>query len=157
MIILKGEVKMRVIFLEDVKGKGKKGEVKNVAEGYARNFLLPNNLAVEASTGNVKNLEAQKKSEQKKADEELQKAQKYKEELESITVELKAKAGEGGRLFGAVSTKQIAETLAKMKKKVDKRKILLDEPIRALGYTNVPIKIHPEVVATVKVHIVEEK
>ncbi|UOE94121.1 50S ribosomal protein L9 [Alkalihalobacillus sp. LMS39] len=148
---------MRVIFLEDVKGKGKKGEVKNVAEGYARNFLLPNNLAVEASTGNVKNLEAQKKSEQKKADEELQKAQKYKEELESITVELKAKAGEGGRLFGAVSTKQIAETLAKMKKKVDKRKILLDEPIRALGYTNVPIKIHPEVVATVKVHIVEEK
>ncbi len=157
MIILKGEVKMRVIFLEDVKGKGKKGEVKNVAEGYARNYLLPNNLAVEASTGNVKNLEAQKKSEQKKADEELKKAQKYKEDLESITVEIKAKAGEGGRLFGAVSTKQIAETLAKMKKKVDKRKILLDEPIRALGYTNVPIKIHPEVVATVKVHIVEEK
>ncbi|WP_026675536.1 50S ribosomal protein L9 [Alkalihalobacterium bogoriense] len=148
---------MRVIFLEDVKGKGKKGEVKNVAEGYARNYLLPNNLAVEASTGNVKNLEAQKKSEQKKADEELKKAQKYKEDLESITVEIKAKAGEGGRLFGAVSTKQIAETLAKMKKKVDKRKILLDEPIRALGYTNVPIKIHPEVVATVKVHIVEEK
>ncbi|MEB1808227.1 MAG: 50S ribosomal protein L9 [Bacillaceae bacterium] len=147
---------MKVIFLEDVKGKGKKGEVKNVAEGYARNFLFPQNLAVEASQGNVKSLEAQKKSESKKAAEELADAQKYKEELESITVEIKAKSGEGGRLFGAVSTKQIAEQLSKMKKKVDKRKIMLDEPIRALGFTNVPIKIHPEVVATVKVHVTEQ-
>ncbi|WP_078556372.1 50S ribosomal protein L9 [Bacillus alkalicellulosilyticus] len=147
---------MKVIFLEDVKGKGKKGELKNVSDGYARNYLLPNNLAKEASQGNVKNLEAQKKSEQKKAEEELDAAKKYKEELESITVQIKAKSGEGGRLFGAVSTKQIAETLAKMKKKVDKRKILLDDPIRSLGYTNVPIKIHPEVVATVKVHVIEE-
>ncbi|WP_209125193.1 50S ribosomal protein L9 [Alkalihalobacillus sp. BA299] len=147
---------MKVIFLEDVKGKGKKGEVKNVAEGYARNFLFPQNLAVEASKGNVKNLEAQKKSEEKKAEEELLEAKKYKEELESITVEIKAKSGEGGRLFGAVSTKQIAEELAKLKKKVDKRKIMLDEPIRSLGYTNVPIKIHPEVVATVKVHVTEQ-
>ncbi|MDE5414141.1 50S ribosomal protein L9 [Alkalihalobacterium chitinilyticum] len=147
---------MKVIFLEDVKGKGKKGEVKNVAEGYARNFLFPQNLAVEASQGNVKNLEAQKKSESKKVAEELADAQKYKEELESITVEIKAKSGEGGRLFGAVSTKQIAEELSKMKKKVDKRKIMLDEPIRALGFTNVPIKIHPEVVATVKVHVTEQ-
>lgn len=147
---------MKVIFLEDVKGKGKKGETKNVSEGYARNYLIPNNLAVEATTGNMKNLEAQKKSQQKKADEELQAAQAYKEELEALTVEIKAKAGEGGRLFGAVSTKQIAETLKKMKKKVDKRKIMLDEPIRSLGYTNVPIKIHPEVVATIKVHVVEE-
>ncbi|MFV8826202.1 50S ribosomal protein L9 [Alkalihalobacterium sp. APHAB7] len=147
---------MKVIFLADVKGKGKKGEVKNVAEGYARNFLFPQNLAVEASQGNVKNLEAQKKSESKKASEELADAQKYKEELESITLEIKAKSGEGGRLFGAVSTKQIAEELAKLKKKVDKRKIMLDDPIRALGYTNVPIKIHPEVVATVKVHVTEQ-
>ncbi|GAE32320.1 50S ribosomal protein L9 [Alkalihalobacillus hemicellulosilyticus] len=147
---------MKVIFLEDVKGKGKKGETKNVSEGYARNYLLPNNLAVEATQGNMKNLEAQKKSKQKKEDEELKAAQDYKAELEALTVEIKAKAGEGGRLFGAVSTKQIAETLKKMKKKVDKRKIMLDDPIRALGYTNVPIKIHPDVIATVKVHVVEE-
>lgn len=146
---------MKVIFLEDVKGKGKKGETKNVSEGYARNYLLPNQLAVEATKGNMKNLEAQKKSEQKKQEENLAEAQAYKAELEAIEVKIKAKAGEGGRLFGAISTKQIAETLAKMKKKVDKRKIMLDEPIRSLGYTNVPIKIHPEVVATVKVHVVE--
>ena len=147
---------MKVIFQQDVKGKGKKGEIKNVSEGYARNFLFPNNLAIEATKGNMKGLEAQKKSEEKRAEEELNEAKKYKEELESLTVEIKAKAGEGGRLFGAVSTKQIAETLTKMKKKVDKRKIMLGGPIRALGYTNVPIKIHPEVIATVKVHVVEE-
>ncbi|MFC0471578.1 50S ribosomal protein L9 [Halalkalibacter kiskunsagensis] len=147
---------MKVIFLADVKGKGKKGETKNVSEGYARNYLLPNNLAVEATKGNLANLEAKQKSQQKKADEELDQAKAYKEELEALTVEIKAKSGEGGRLFGAISTKQIAETLKKMKKKVDKRKILLDDPIRALGYTNVPIKIHPEVIATVKVHVVEE-
>ncbi|MDV2684697.1 50S ribosomal protein L9 [Alkalihalophilus sp. As8PL] len=146
---------MKVIFLEDVKGKGKKGELKNVSEGYARNYLLPNNLAVEATKGNVANLNAQKNSEQKKAAEELEKANKYKEELEALTVEIKAKSGEGGRLFGAISTKQIAETLSGMKMKVDKRKIMLNDPIRSLGYTNVPIKIHPEVVATVKVHVVE--
>lgn len=147
---------MKVIFLKDVKGKGKKGEVKNVAEGYARNYLFPNGLAVEATKSNMKNLEAQKKSEQKKKEEELQEAKQFKEELESMTIEIKAKSGEGGRLFGAISTKQIAEALAKANKKVDKRKIMLEEPIRALGYTNVPIKIHPEVVATVKVHVIEE-
>ncbi|WP_017725822.1 50S ribosomal protein L9 [Halalkalibacterium ligniniphilum] len=146
---------MKVIFLENVKGKGKKGEVKNVPDGYARNYLFPNNLAKEATSGNVKNLEAQKKSEQKKAEEAFEDAKKYKEELESLTVEIKAKSGEGGRLFGAISTKQIVEALNKLGKKVDKRKILLDDPIRSLGYTNVPIKIHPDVVATVKVHVVE--
>ena len=147
---------MKVIFLKDVKGKGKKGEVKDVAEGYARNYLLPNKLAIEASQGNMKNLEARQRSDQKKADEELAEAQKYKVELEALTVEIKAKSGEGGRLFGAVSSKQIVDALTKMKKKVDKRKVMLDEPIRSLGYTNVPIKIHPEVVATVKVHVVAE-
>ncbi|WP_100405863.1 50S ribosomal protein L9 [Bacillus solitudinis] len=147
---------MRVIFLEDVKGKGNKGETKNVSEGYARNYLLPNNLAAEATKGNMKNLEAQKKSEQKKAEEELAAAIAYKEELEALTVEIKAKSGEGGRLFGAVSTKQIAETLSGLKKKVDKRKIMLNDPIRSLGFTDVPIKIHPDVIATVKVHVVAE-
>ncbi|MEN0645466.1 50S ribosomal protein L9 [Alkalicoccobacillus gibsonii] len=147
---------MEVIFLEDVKGKGKKGEKKNVSEGYARNYLLPNNLAVAATKGNLKDLEAKQKSADKKQEEELADAKAYKDELEALTVEIKAKSGEGGRLFGAISTKQIAETLKKMKKKVDKRKIGLDEPIRSLGVTKVPIKIHPEVTATVKVHVVEE-
>jgi large subunit ribosomal protein L9 len=146
---------MKVIFLQDVKGKGKKGEVKNVSEGYARNFLLPNKLAAEANAGNLKTLEVKKQGEEKRAEEKLNEAKTYKDELEKLTVEIKAKAGEGGRLFGAVTSKQIAETLAKMKKKVDKRKIELNEPIRALGYTNVPIKLHPEVTATIKVHVIE--
>ncbi|BAB07749.1 50S ribosomal protein L9 [Halalkalibacterium halodurans] len=147
---------MKVIFQQDVKGKGKKGEVKNVSEGYARNYLIPNGLAVEATSANMKNLNAKKKSEEKKKEEELQEAKAYQTELEALTLELKAKSGEGGRLFGAISTKQIAEALSREGKKVDKRKILLNDPIRSLGYTNVPIKIHPEVTATVKVHVVEE-
>ncbi len=99
---------MKVIFLKDVKGKGKKGEVKNVADGYAHNFLLKQGLAVEANNANVKTLEAQKNKEQVLAAEELQQAKELKETLEKITVELNAKAGEGGRLFGSITTKQIA-------------------------------------------------
>ncbi|OIJ17019.1 50S ribosomal protein L9 [Anaerobacillus alkalilacustris] len=146
---------MKVIFLQDVKGKGKKGEIKNVSEGYARNYLLPNKLASEATSGNLKTLEVKKQGEEKRAEEKLNEAKAYKDELEKLTVEIKAKSGEGGRLFGAVTSKQIADTLGKMKKKVDKRKIELDEPIRALGYTNVPVKLHPEVTATIKVHVIE--
>lgn len=147
---------MKVIFLQDVKGKGKKGEVKNVSEGYARNFLFPQNLAVEANQGNIKTLEMKKQGEEKRQEEMLREAKQFKEKIEQVTVEIKAKSGEGGRLFGAVTSKQIAETLKKMKLKVDKRKIDLNEPIRTLGYTNVPIKIHQDVTATIKVHVVEE-
>lgn len=147
---------MKVIFLKDVKGKGKKGEVKNVAEGYARNFLFKNNLAVEANNANLKALEKQKQSEQKKKEEELDEAKKLKEQLEALTIELKAKAGEGGRLFGAVTNKQIADFLKDNNIKVDRRKIELDEPIRSLGYTNVDVKLHPNVTAKIKVHVTEE-
>ncbi|RBW69125.1 50S ribosomal protein L9 [Bacillus taeanensis] len=147
---------MKVIFLKDVKGKGKAGEIKNVADGYARNHLFPNNLAVEASQGNLKTLQAQQKSEEKKAEQELEEAKQLKEKLESLTVELKAKSGEGGRLFGSITSKQIGEELKKKKFKIDKRKIELNEPIRALGYTNVPVKVHPEVTATIKVHVTEK-
>ncbi len=147
---------MKVIFLVDVKGKGKRGEVKEVAEGYARNYLFPKKLAVEATEANLKNLEAKKKSEQKKAEEEYNKALEMKDALEKVTLEIKAKSGEGGRLFGAISSKQIAEALTEKQFQIDRRKILLDEPIRSLGFTNVPIKIHPKVTATVKVHVIEE-
>ncbi|MFB4163621.1 50S ribosomal protein L9 [Alteribacillus sp. JSM 102045] len=147
---------MKVIFKQDVRGKGKKGEVKKVSEGYARNYLFPNNLAVEATKGNLKNLEAKKGSENKKAEQQLKEAKEYKEKLENTKVEIKAKAGEGGRLFGAVSTKQIAETLKSMNLKVDKRKIELKDPIRSLGVTKVPIKIHPQVTAMVDVYVIEE-
>ncbi|RJS60951.1 50S ribosomal protein L9 [Bacillus sp. PK3_68] len=149
---------MKVIFLQDVKGKGKKGEVKNVADGYAHNFLIKNGLAVEATAGNKKTLEAQKKKEVEIAQQELEEAKKLKAVMEELTVEIKAKSGEGGRLFGSVTTKQIAEELKKTHNiKIDKRKMDLPEGIRALGYTNVPVKLHNEVSATLKVHVTEEK
>ncbi|WP_458411520.1 50S ribosomal protein L9 [Schinkia sp. CFF1] len=149
---------MKVIFLQDVKGKGKKGEIKNVADGYAHNFLLKNNFALEATPANMKSLEAQKKKQDREAAEELQEAKVLKEQLEKLTVELSAKSGEGGRLFGSITSKQIADELNKAHKiKIDKRKLELDDAIRSLGVTNVPVKLHHEVTATLKVHVKEVK
>ncbi|MGR3766334.1 50S ribosomal protein L9 [Rossellomorea sp. NS-SX7] len=148
---------MKVIFLKDVKGKGKKGEVKNVADGYAHNFLLKKGLAVEATNANMGQLEGQKKKEQKVAEEELQEAKDLKATLEELSVEMKAKSGEGGRLFGSITSKQIADELKKAHSiKVDKRKIEMNDAIRSLGYTNVPVKLHTDVTATLKVHVTEE-
>lgn len=148
---------MKVIFLKDVKGQGKKGEVKKVSVGYARNYLLKNNLAIEATPGNLKALEAKKKKTEQAEQEEKEAAIDLKDKLAEITVELKAKAGEGGRLFGSITNKQIADTLKKeYGYKIDRRKIELDQPIRALGYTTVPVKLHPEVSGSVKVHVSEK-
>ncbi|GAB6934973.1 MAG: 50S ribosomal protein L9 [Bacillota bacterium] len=147
---------MKVIFLKDVKGQGKKGEVKTVSDGYARNYLIPRGLAVEATESNLKTLEAQKRSEAKRKAQELAEAKALAEKLEKTTVTIAAKAGEGGRLFGAVTSKQIAETLAKQGLAVDKKKILLDEPIRALGTVRVPVKLHPDVTVQLAVTVVEE-
>ncbi|KAB2330282.1 MULTISPECIES: 50S ribosomal protein L9 [Bacillaceae] len=147
---------MKVIFLKDVKGKGKKGEVKNVADGYAHNFLIKNGLAVEANQSAVSTLNAQKKKEEKLAAEELESAKELKETIEKLTVEFSTKAGEGGRLFGSITSKQIAEELQKKHKiKIDKRKIELNDAIRSLGYTKVPVKLHTEVTATLNVHVKE--
>lgn len=147
---------MKVIFLKDVKGKGKKGEIKNVADGYAHNFLIKQGLAIEANNANVSTLDAQKKKEEKQAAEELAEAKKLKEIIEKITVELSAKAGEGGRLFGSITTKQIAEELQKKHGiKIDKRKMELADAIRTLGHTKVPVKLHPEVLATLTVSVKE--
>jgi large subunit ribosomal protein L9 len=147
---------MKVIFLKDVKGKGKKGEVKNVADGYAHNFLLKQGLAIEANQANISTLSAQKKKEEKVAANELEEAKELKEKLEKITVEFSAKSGEGGRLFGSITSKQIAEELNKKNGiKIDKRKIELSDAIRALGYTKVPVKLHTEVTATLNVHVKE--
>jgi large subunit ribosomal protein L9 len=147
---------MKVIFQKDVKGVGNKGEVKEVAEGYARNFLLPRKLAVEANQGNINSLEMKQKSVEKKEQQELEEAQAFAKKLENETIQIKAKSGEGGRLFGAVTNKQVADALASKKYKIDKRKIVMNEPIRTLGVTNVPVKLHSEVTATLKVQVVEE-
>jgi large subunit ribosomal protein L9 len=146
---------MKVIFLKDVKGKGKKGDVKNVADGYA-NFLLKQGVAVEANNANTKSLEAQQNKEKQLATEELQEAKELKEKIEKLTVELLAKSGEGGRLFGSITSKQIAEELQKKHNiKIDKRKMELSDGIRSLGHTKVPVKLHPEVTATLTVQVTE--
>jgi len=147
---------MKVIFLKDVKGKGKNGEVKEVSEGYAHNYLLPKKLAVEANKGNLKQLENKKKNDQKRVQEELEEAKQLREQLEKTEIALLAKSGDGGRLFGSITSKQIAQELKQKGFKIDKRKVELTDPIRALGYTNVPIKLHHEVTATLKVHVKEQ-
>lgn len=148
---------MKVIFLKDVKNVGKKGDIKNVADGYANNFLLKNNLAVEADQAAMSKLAGQQKKQEQELEQELNEAKELKEKLEALTVELKAKSGEGGRLFGSITTKQVAKELEKKHGyKIDKRKMELDDAIRALGYTNVPVKLHPEVTATLRVHVTEE-
>lgn len=150
---------MKVIFLQDVKGKGKKGEVKEVPTGYAQNYLLKNNLAKEANKGSMSQLAGQKRAQEKHEAEVLAEAKELKAflEKEETVVELKAKAGEDGRLFGSIPTKQIADGLKKQYDlKIDKRKMDLDEPIRALGFTDVPVKLHHDVTAKIKVHVTAE-
>lgn len=150
---------MKVIFLKDVKGKGKKGEIKNVADGYANNFLLKNGLAKEATSANVATLEGQKKALDKQNAELLAEAQKLKEflEKEETVVTIKAKAGEDGRLFGSIPAKQVAEEFEKaFNVKLDRRKFDLSAPIRALGFTRIPVKLHPQVSAILTVQVVTE-
>lgn len=150
---------MKVIFLQDVKGKGKKGDIKEVPTGYAQNYLLKNNLAKEATKGSISELSGQKKAQEKKAAEVLAEAKQLAAFLakEDTVVEIKAKGGEDGRLFGSIPSKQIAEGLKKQYDlKIDKRKIELENPIRTLGYTKVPVKLHTEVEGIINVHVVEE-
>ena len=147
---------MKVVFLKDVKGTAKKGEIKEVAEGYGRNFLIKNGYAKEANNQALSELQGQKRLEEKNAAAELQAAKDLKAKLEELTVQIKAKSGEGGRLFGSVSTKQVAEALQKAHGiKLDKRKMDSDG-IRSLGFTNIEVKLHPEVKATLKVQVTEE-
>ncbi|AKG03355.1 MULTISPECIES: 50S ribosomal protein L9 [Salimicrobium] len=148
---------MKVIFNKDVKGKGKKGEIKNVSDGYARNYLLKHNLAVEATKANVDAQKAKDKKEEEKAQQEVEEAKQLKEELKNIEVKLAAKSGGSGRLFGSIPSKQISEQLKKDHDiSIDKRKIEMDDPIRTLGYTEVPVKLHPEVTGTIRVHVAEK-
>lgn len=146
---------MKVIFLKDVKGQGKKGQVKDVSEGYARNFLIPRGLATAANEGNLKQLDQLKQAESRRKEQEREDAEQLAQKLKDVILGFKVKAGEGGRLFGSITSKQIGEELEKKGYKIDRRKILLDEPIRTLGVTNVQIRLHPEVTATVGVQVSE--
>lgn len=148
---------MKVILLKDVKGTGKKGEVKEVSDGYARNFLIKKGVAVEASQANMKELDEKEKSKERKALIEYEEAVLLGKQMEEINIQIEVKAGEGGRLFGSITYKEIAEQLKKQKNlDIDKRKILMDEPIRTLGSTFVEIKLHQKVTTKIRVDVKEK-
>ena len=148
---------MNVILLKDVKGTGKKGEVKEVSDGYARNFLINKGVAVEASQTNMKELDEKEKSKERKALIEYEEAVLLGKQMEEINIQIEVKAGEGGRLFGSITSKEIAEQLKKQKNlDIDKRKILMDEPIRTLGSTFVEIKLHQKVTTKIRVDVKEK-
>ena len=149
---------MKVILLKDIKGTGKKGDVKEVSDGYARNFLFPKKLAVQAGNTELKELKEKQTSQKIKEQKEYEAAVELGKKMEEMNVTIYSKAGEGGRLFGSITSKDIA---AQIKKEhgieVDKRKVMLDEPIRALGSRMVEIKIHQKVVTKMRVDIREKQ
>ena len=150
---------MKVIFIKDMKGKGKRGEVKNVPDGYAQNFLIKNGYAKAATSSNLNTLKRVQKAEKDAYEAEKAAAEDIKKKLEDdkTIVNFKSKAGTDSRLFGSISGKKIVEGLEKQYGiKVDKRKLELPEPIKSLGYTNVPVKLFKGVEAVIRVHITEQ-
>lgn len=147
---------MKVILLEDVKSLGKKGEVVNASDGYARNMLLPRKLAIPATDGNMRDLAAKKRSEEKLAREQLEAAKALKEQLEAGSVDIAIKVGQGGRTFGSVSAKEIADAVKEqLGLEIDRKKLNLEHPIRELGSTEVELRLHTQVTAALKVNVKE--
>ena len=147
---------MKVILLEDVKSLGKKGQIVNVNDGYARNFILPKKLGLEANNKNLNDLKLKKANDEKIAQEQLEEAQELGKKIEAGKVTLAIKVGEGGRTFGSVSTKEIAAAVKEqMGYDVDKKKIQLKETIKTLGTHNVPVKMHTKGTAELKVVVTE--
>lgn len=148
---------MKVILEKDVKNLGKKGDIVEVAEGYGRNFLFPRGLASEATAGNLKRLKNEKDAEKAKQDKQLSEAKKIAEQINNQVLQIKAKVGDAGKLFGSITAQEISERLqAQYKVEIDKRKIELKEPIKTLGTFPIQVKVYPKVQATIKVQVVEE-
>lgn len=147
---------MKVILLEDVKTLGKKGEIVNINDGYARNFVLPKKLGIEANAKNLNDLKLKNANDAKVAKEKLEEAKEFAKVLEESTVVVKIKTGEGGKTFGSVSSKEIAQEAKKqLNFDIDKKKIVLDEPIRSLGVHIIQIRLHKDVTAKLNVHVKE--
>ena len=148
---------MKVILKEDVKSLGKKGEIVNVSDGYARNFILKTGKGIEANTENLNDLKLKKANDDKVAQEHYEAAVELGKKIEAGKIEVSIKTGEGGKAFGSVSSKEIAtEVKAQMELEVDKKKVQLKDAIKALGTYEVPIKLHPKVTAKLKVVVKEE-
>lgn len=148
---------MRVILTQDVKKVGKKGDVLNVAEGYGRNFLIPRGMAVEANDANMRNLKHEQTVKQEKAKKEEREAHELAKHLSGLTVTIKAKTGEGGRLFGSVTAQDVATAISEAAQlSIDKRRIEMADPIKSLGQYIVPVKVYQGVSAEVTVKVIAE-
>lgn len=148
---------MKVILKQDVKALGKKDMLVDVSDGYARNFLLPKGLAMEATADNINNMNQKNHSEQLKKEKALAQAKELAEKLKEITVTIKTKAGENGKLFGSITTKEISEKLKEQHKlDIDKKKMVMDDSIKSIGTTTVEAKLHPGVSAKFTVKVVQE-
>ena len=146
---------MKVILKDNIKGEGKKNEVINASDGYARNFLFPKNLAVEATPENMQKLNSQNQAKQYKKDLEKEQAHQIAKKLENITVQIKVQAGENGKIFGSVSSKEISENLEKQYKiTIDKKKIEIKEPIKVLGERTVEARLFEGVIGKIKINVV---
>jgi len=144
---------MKVILLKNVPGLGERGQVKEVKDGYAHNYLLPRGLAAEATPGNVRSLEGQRKAVQDRARREQDDTEQLASQISKMVLEIRTRAGEGGRLFGAVTAQDVAEALAGQGVRVSKRQVELDEPIKTAGSYKVPVRVSPGVVVQVEVNV----
>lgn len=147
---------MKVILIEDIPDLGVEGDTVNVADGYARNYLIPKGLAMEATPKNIKLIEQRKKKIELKKIKAKEEAEKVKEKLKSVFLKIEMKAGEEGKLYGAVTTRDIAEELKKKGISIDRRKIDLKSPIKSLGEYDISLKLHPEVTGTIRLSVVSE-
>jgi len=148
---------MKIILMQDFESLGYEGDTADVARGYARNYLIPKGIAIQASEANLKALEMRRKKILAKRAKDKEEAEKVRDRLSEVILRMKVKAGEAGKLYGSVTSRDIAQQLEAQGVEVDRRKIVLDEPIRSLGEFQVPIKIHPEVVATITVVVEGEE
>ena len=146
---------MKVILRQDYENLGRMGDIVEVKDGYARNFLIPRKIALPATPGNIKMVETEKKQKAFKLEREKLNAQKLAEKINGLEIVIPMRAGENERLFGSVTAQMIADEISKMGIEVDRKKILLDEPIKMLGSYEVPIKLHPDVSVKIKVNVVQ--
>ena len=147
---------MKVILLQDIRGKGKKGQMIEASDGYARNYLLPRKMAIEATADNINTMKMNDKAKAEQAAREKAQAQEFAEKLKEITVEIKAKAGSGGRLFGSITSQEVSDALkAQHGIAIDKKKIVQDEPIKSYGTFSMKAKLGYEITATITVHVSE--
>ena len=146
---------MEVIFIKDIKGQGKKGEIKEVKDGYAENFLIKKGYAVMKTKESLARLQSEQRSKAKEDAENKKLAEAMKKDLDKLVIEFKVKTGEGDKVFGSISVKQVKDELQKNNFKIDKSQIEILSPIASLGFHNVDIKLYPGITATIKVHVVK--